>query len=146
MVDFNTLLIFKFMIFENNLFFFVQVEAAIFSKIMSGECSASVLKVREFSRVPIQHFIAQTSGLHLGFFNLQKLSCGLSLLAKSRGDKDSWCLMMTKILLSIESHLNDAFQGLEEGSNRRNYPIGCQFSFKLCNLFIFFQIPEAARP
>ncbi|XP_073028338.1 uncharacterized protein [Primulina eburnea] len=66
-----------------------NVEAAIVSKIMSGECSASVLK---------------------------KLSCGLSLLPKSRGDKDSWCLMMTKILLSIESHLNDAFQGLEEDS------------------------------
>lgn len=66
-----------------------NVEAAIFSKIMSGEGSASVLK---------------------------KLSYGLSLLAKSRGDKESWCLMMTKILLSIESHLNDAFQGLEEDS------------------------------
>ncbi|XP_073124685.1 uncharacterized protein [Henckelia pumila] len=66
-----------------------NVEAAISSKIMSGECSASVLK---------------------------KLSYGLSLLPKSRGDKDSWCLMMTKILLFIESHLSDAFQGLEEDS------------------------------
>ncbi|KAK6156280.1 hypothetical protein DH2020_010528 [Rehmannia glutinosa] len=63
------------------------VEAAIVSKIMSGKCCASVLK---------------------------KLGYGLSLLPKSRGDEDSWSLMMDKILLYINSQLNDAFQGLEE--------------------------------
>ncbi|XP_073312318.1 uncharacterized protein [Primulina huaijiensis] len=67
-----------------------DVEAAIVSKIMSGECSASVLK---------------------------KLIHGLSLLPKSRGDKDSWWFTMVKILLSIDSHLGEAFQGLEEDSS-----------------------------
>ncbi|KAL6511369.1 hypothetical protein OROHE_020451 [Orobanche hederae] len=64
-----------------------SVEAAIVSKIMSGKCSASVMK---------------------------KLAYGLSLLPKSRVNEDSWSLMMDKILLNINSLLNDAFQGLEE--------------------------------
>ncbi|KAL3649681.1 hypothetical protein CASFOL_006084 [Castilleja foliolosa] len=62
-------------------------EAAIVLKIMSGKCCTSVLK---------------------------KLAYGLSLLPKSKGDEDSWSLMMDKILLHINSQLNDAFQGLEE--------------------------------
>ncbi|KAA8534550.1 hypothetical protein F0562_032067 [Nyssa sinensis] len=66
-----------------------SVEAAIVSKIMSGKCSVNMLK---------------------------KLSHCLALLPKSRGDADSWSLMMQKILLSIHVHLNDAFQGLEEGT------------------------------
>ncbi|GER40920.1 proline [Striga asiatica] len=65
----------------------VLVEAAIVSKIMSGICCASVLR---------------------------KLAYGLSLLPKARGDEDSWCLMMDKIMLHINSQLTDAFQGLEE--------------------------------
>ncbi|KAL6552669.1 hypothetical protein OROHE_008033 [Orobanche hederae] len=64
-----------------------SVEAAIVSKIMSGKCSASVMK---------------------------KLAYGLSLLPKTRVNEDSWSLMMYKILLNINSLLNDAFQGLEE--------------------------------
>ncbi|KAL0401543.1 UNVERIFIED_CONTAM: hypothetical protein Slati_4184200 [Sesamum latifolium] len=64
-----------------------QVEAAIVSKLMSGKCCADVLK---------------------------KLGYVLSLLPKSRGDEDSWSLMMDKILLCLNSQLNDAFQGLEE--------------------------------
>ncbi|KAL7108030.1 hypothetical protein ACP275_06G090100 [Erythranthe tilingii] len=64
-----------------------SVETAIVSKIVSGKCSAGVLK---------------------------KLGYGLSSLPKSRGDEDSWCLMMDKILLYINSQLNDALQGLEE--------------------------------
>ncbi|XP_057803662.1 uncharacterized protein LOC131018988 isoform X2 [Salvia miltiorrhiza] len=64
-----------------------SVEAAIVSKLISGKCSPSVLK---------------------------NLGCGLSLLPKSRGDEDSWCVMMNKILLYVNSQLNDAFQGLEE--------------------------------
>ncbi|KAL2466428.1 Uncharacterized protein Adt_42279 [Abeliophyllum distichum] len=63
------------------------VEAAITIKIMSGKCSASVLK---------------------------KLGNALCLLPKLKGDEDSWSLMMQKILLSINTQLNDAFQGLEE--------------------------------
>ncbi|KAL3838197.1 hypothetical protein ACJIZ3_022788 [Penstemon smallii] len=66
-----------------------SVEAAIVSKLMSGKCSASVSK---------------------------KLGYVLSLLPRSRGDEDSWSLMMDKILLSINNQLNDAFQGLEEES------------------------------
>ncbi|XP_011076916.1 uncharacterized protein LOC105161048 [Sesamum indicum] len=64
-----------------------SVEAAIVSKLMSGKCCADVLK---------------------------KLGYVLSLLPKSRGDEDSWSLMMDKILLCLNSQLNDAFQGLEE--------------------------------
>ncbi|KAI3458851.1 hypothetical protein Pfo_015514 [Paulownia fortunei] len=67
--------------------YYDSVEAAFVSKIMSGKCCASVLK---------------------------KLGYGLSLLPKSRGDEDSWSLMMDKILLYVNSQLNDAFQGLEE--------------------------------
>ncbi|KAL6494296.1 hypothetical protein OROGR_031096 [Orobanche gracilis] len=64
-----------------------SVEAAVVSKIMSGKCSASVMK---------------------------KLAYGLALLPKSRVNEDSWSLMMDKILLNINSLLNEAFQGLEE--------------------------------
>ncbi|KAK9282790.1 hypothetical protein L1049_011011 [Liquidambar formosana] len=64
-----------------------SAEAAIVSKIMSGKCSDNVLK---------------------------KLAHCLALLPKSRGDEDGWSLLMQKILISINVHLNDAFQGLEE--------------------------------
>lgn len=64
-----------------------SAEVAIVSKIMSGKCSVNMLK---------------------------KLGHCLAILPKSRGDEDSWLLMMLKILLSINGHLNDAFQGLEE--------------------------------
>lgn len=47
---------------------------------------------------------------------IQKLGRGLSLLPKSRGDEASWSLMINKILLCANSQLNDAFQGLEEGT------------------------------
>ena len=48
-------------------------------------------------------------------FNSQKLAHCLALLPKSRGDEESWSLMMQKIFLRINNHLNDAFQGFEEG-------------------------------
>lgn len=64
-----------------------SVEAAIVFKIMSGKCSANILK---------------------------KLGHCLALLPKSKGDEDSWLLMMHKILISINFRLKDAFQGLEE--------------------------------
>ncbi|GFZ11211.1 hypothetical protein Acr_22g0006090 [Actinidia rufa] len=66
-----------------------SAEAAIVSKIMSGKCSVKMLK---------------------------ELGHCLTLLPKSRGDEDSWSLMMQKILLSINVHLNDTFQGVEEES------------------------------
>lgn len=64
-----------------------SIEAAILSKLMSGKCSASVLK---------------------------KLGNALCLLPKSKGDENSWSSLMQKILLSINNQLNDVFQGLEE--------------------------------
>ncbi|CAL5322172.1 unnamed protein product [Camellia sinensis] len=64
-------------------------EAAVVSKILSGKCSVKMF---------------------------QELGHCLALLPKSRGDEDSWSLMMQKILLSINVHLNDAFQGVEEES------------------------------
>ncbi|CAN4114407.1 unnamed protein product [Withania somnifera] len=59
------------------------VEDAIVLRLMSGKCSPSVLK---------------------------KLGYCLALLPKSRGDEDSWLLMMQKIMLSINIQLNDVFQ------------------------------------
>ncbi|XVF41312.1 hypothetical protein PTKIN_Ptkin01aG0270500 [Pterospermum kingtungense] len=64
-----------------------RAEAALASKILSGKYSTKTLK---------------------------KLGCCLALLPKSKGDKDSWPLMMQKILISISDHLNEAFQGVEE--------------------------------
>ncbi|KAJ8551431.1 hypothetical protein K7X08_021446 [Anisodus acutangulus] len=63
------------------------VEDAIVLRLMSGKCSPSML---EFSEA-------------------------WSLLPKSRGDEDSWLLMMQKIMLSINIQLNDAFQDQEQG-------------------------------
>ncbi|KAJ0101543.1 hypothetical protein Patl1_05894 [Pistacia atlantica] len=64
-----------------------NAEAAIVSKLISGSCSVNMMK---------------------------KLAYCLALLPKSKGDDDSWCLMMQKILLLINVHLNDFFQGFEE--------------------------------
>ncbi|XP_050378893.1 uncharacterized protein LOC126796171 [Argentina anserina] len=68
-----------------------SVEDAIASKILSGNCSFSMLK---------------------------KFAHCLALLPKSKGDEESWSLMMQKILLSINRHLNDIFQGFEEETKR----------------------------
>ncbi|XVE99055.1 hypothetical protein REPUB_Repub03eG0163700 [Reevesia pubescens] len=67
--------------------YYERAEAAIASKILSGKYSTKTLK---------------------------KLGYCLALLPKSKGDKDSWSLMMQKILISINDHLNEAFQGVEE--------------------------------
>nr|XP_016498511.1 PREDICTED: proline-, glutamic acid- and leucine-rich protein 1-like isoform X1 [Nicotiana tabacum] len=63
------------------------VEDTVVLRLMSGKCSPSMLK---------------------------KLACCLGLLPISRGDEDSWLLMMQKIMLSINIQLNAAFQGLEQ--------------------------------
>ncbi|XP_027159422.1 uncharacterized protein LOC113760878 isoform X2 [Coffea eugenioides] len=63
------------------------VESSIFSKFMSENCPVSIFK---------------------------KLAHGLALLPKSRGDEDSWSLMMQKVLIFINNQLNVMFQGLEE--------------------------------
>ncbi|XP_004249969.1 uncharacterized protein [Solanum lycopersicum] len=67
------------------------VEEAIVSRLLSGKCNPSMLK---------------------------KLGYCLALLPKSRGDEDSWVLMMQKIMLSINIQLNDVFQGLEKETIR----------------------------
>ncbi|KAG7012950.1 hypothetical protein SDJN02_25703 [Cucurbita argyrosperma subsp. argyrosperma] len=66
-----------------------SAEAAIVSKIFSGKCSFNMLK---------------------------KLAHCLASLPKSKGDEDSWTILMQKILLSIDIHLNEAFQGIGEDS------------------------------
>lgn len=68
-----------------------NVECVIVSKIMSANYSDNVLK---------------------------KLSCCLASLPKSRGDEDSWSLMMQKILLSLNALLNSTLEGLEEETRR----------------------------
>lgn len=64
-----------------------SVESTIASKIMSGKCSTCLLK---------------------------KLAHCLAILPQSKGDEETWFLLMRKILLLINSHLIDAFQCLEE--------------------------------
>ncbi|XP_024009175.1 proline-, glutamic acid- and leucine-rich protein 1 isoform X2 [Eutrema salsugineum] len=65
-----------------------KVEAAIASKIFSAKTSPNMLK-------KFAHFLA--------------------LLPKAnKGDASSWSLMMQKLLISINVHLNNFFQGLEE--------------------------------
>lgn len=64
-----------------------SVETTIALKIMSGKCSTCLLK---------------------------KLAHCLAILPQSKGDEETWSLLMQKILLLINSHLNDAFQFLEE--------------------------------
>ncbi|KAM0023176.1 putative pre-rRNA-processing protein RIX1 [Helianthus debilis subsp. tardiflorus] len=64
-----------------------SAEAAIVTKLMSGKCNTDMVK---------------------------KLALCLSLLPKSRGDADSWYLMIQKILIAVNVLLNDSFQGLEE--------------------------------
>ncbi|KAK8533961.1 hypothetical protein V6N12_047363 [Hibiscus sabdariffa] len=63
-----------------------KAEAIIVSKIISGQCSSSMMK-------SYAHFLAS--------------------LPKSRGDKDSWFVMMQDLLTSLEIHLNDVFRCLE---------------------------------
>ncbi|KAF8008951.1 hypothetical protein BT93_J0064 [Corymbia citriodora subsp. variegata] len=67
-----------------------SVETTIALKIMSGKCSTCLLK---------------------------KLAHCLAILPLSKGDEETWSLLMQKILLLINSHLNDAFQCLEEETN-----------------------------
>uniref|UniRef100_A0A1J3ID65 Proline-, glutamic acid-and leucine-rich protein 1 n=1 Tax=Noccaea caerulescens TaxID=107243 RepID=A0A1J3ID65_NOCCA len=65
-----------------------KVEAAIAAKIFSAKTSSNMLK-------KFAHFLA--------------------LLPKAnKGDEASWSLMMQKLLISINVHLNNFFQGLEE--------------------------------
>ncbi|CAE5958881.1 unnamed protein product [Arabidopsis arenosa] len=64
-----------------------KVEAAIASKIFSSKTSSNMLK--KFARF-------------------------LALLPKAKGDGGTWSLMMQKLLISINVHLNNFFQGLEE--------------------------------
>ncbi|EOA39675.1 hypothetical protein CARUB_v10008316mg [Capsella rubella] len=64
-----------------------KVEDAIASKIFSAKTSSNMLK-------KFAHFLA--------------------LLPKAKGTEGSWSLMMQKLLISINVHLNNFFQGLEE--------------------------------
>lgn len=66
-----------------------------------------------------------TSTITCLVFKIQKLAQCLALLPKSRGDEDSWSLMIQKILFLINGHLNDAFQGFEEGT--LCYDIICKY-------------------
>ncbi|GLT88744.1 hypothetical protein SLE2022_067550 [Rubroshorea leprosula] len=67
--------------------YYDKAEAAVASKILSGKCSPKMLK---------------------------KLGCCLTFLPKTKGDEDSWSFTMQKILVLINDHLSDVFQGLEE--------------------------------
>ncbi|PPD73078.1 hypothetical protein GOBAR_DD30029 [Gossypium barbadense] len=46
----------------------------------------------------------------------------LASLPKSRGDKDSWVVMMQDLLTSIDIHLNDVFQCMEQAPERAENP------------------------
>lgn len=66
-----------------------KVEASIAKKIMSGKYSTHVSK---------------------------ELAHCLALLPKARGGAESWSLMMKKVLIAINTLLDDAFDGLNEGN------------------------------
>ncbi|MBA0829337.1 hypothetical protein Goarm_013949 [Gossypium armourianum] len=72
-----------------------KAEAIIVSKIIAGQCSSSMMK-------SYAYFLAS--------------------LPKSRGDKDSWVVMMQDLLTSIDIHLNDVFQCLEQAPERAENP------------------------
>ncbi|CAJ1950342.1 unnamed protein product [Sphenostylis stenocarpa] len=67
------------------------VESAIALKLLNGGCSLDLSK---------------------------KLAHCLALLPKSKGDNESWSVMMQKILVLINDQLNLAFHGLEEETMR----------------------------
>ncbi|XP_054784405.1 uncharacterized protein LOC129291194 isoform X1 [Prosopis cineraria] len=71
-----------------------SVESAIASKLLSGGCSQYLLK---------------------------KLAYSLALLPKSKGDAESWFVLMQKILVVINDQLSHSFQGLEEESRRHEF-------------------------
>ncbi|XP_068462065.1 uncharacterized protein [Phaseolus vulgaris] len=69
----------------------MQVESAVALKLLSGGCSLDMSK---------------------------KLAHCLALLPKSKGDNESWYVLMQKILVLINDQLNLAFHGLEEETMR----------------------------
>ncbi|XP_028755686.1 proline-, glutamic acid- and leucine-rich protein 1 isoform X1 [Neltuma alba] len=71
-----------------------SVEFALASKLLSGGFSQHLLK---------------------------KLAYSLALLPKSRGDAESWSVLMQKILVIINDQLNHSFQGLEEETKRYEF-------------------------
>ncbi|KAL1080841.1 hypothetical protein V6Z11_D09G023000, partial [Gossypium hirsutum] len=73
----------------------LHAEAIIVSKIIAGQCSSSMMK-------SYAYFLAS--------------------LPKSRGDKDSWVVMMQDLLTSIDIHLNDVFQCMEQAPERAENP------------------------
>ncbi|KAJ3692315.1 hypothetical protein LUZ60_012665 [Juncus effusus] len=67
--------------------YYEKVESALASKILSVDCNLELLK---------------------------KYASALALLPHVKHDSDYWSLMMQKILININSLLNDALQGLEQ--------------------------------
>ena len=54
---------------------------------------------------------------HFSISTFQKFAHFLALLPKAnKGDAGSWSLMMQKLLIAINVHLNNFFQGLEDGN------------------------------
>ncbi|XP_071707764.1 uncharacterized protein [Rutidosis leptorrhynchoides] len=101
-----------------------STEAAIVTKIMSGNCSSSMLK---------------------------KLAHCLSSLPKSSADKESWSLMVQKVLIAINVLLNDSFQGLEDETKtgetmRALVPPGTDPPTPLGGLTVFDISNKATRP
>lgn len=96
----------------------LQAEAIIVSKIIAGQCSSSMMKVNAVSFLYIISacMISYDSKFYIWFiFYVQSYAYFLASLPKSRGDKDSWVVMMQDLLTSIDIHLNDVFQCLEQG-------------------------------
>ncbi|CAN0862318.1 hypothetical protein LINGRAHAP2_LOCUS8440 [Linum grandiflorum] len=69
--------------------YYDTVETAIASRMLSGNGSLSVKK---------------------------KFASALALLPKSRGDEESWLLLIRRTLLLLNGYLTDVFDGLEEAS------------------------------
>lgn len=99
----------------------LQAEAAIASKIWLDNCSFNMMKVKRFCFLIVALYgtvlVNKVWHAHelLLASNFQKLAHCLALLPKSKGDEESWSFMIQKILIWLNNHLNDAFQGFEEG-------------------------------
>ncbi|GLT50082.1 hypothetical protein SLA2020_235930 [Shorea laevis] len=98
-------------------------------KLINEDSAEAVWMEQSVPYIPLQHsfqlpFIIIMTRLKLLLLQklsgkcspkmLKKLGYCLAFLPKTKGDEDSWSFTLHKILVLINDHLNDVFQGLEE--------------------------------
>ena len=95
----------------------LQVETLLASKLMEVDISAPLSKVHCFEYIfsVLWLIFMPCGGELLKMFRMQKFACCLALLPKAHGDAASWNSLFRRILHAINSHLDDAFLGMEDG-------------------------------